>query len=106
MLSTHSAGITDAVSTGRITPSEGSELTSVVEAHARAINDADVELRMDNLEKKVQQIISELEDKLKSTLMEFQVHEDKFGNLKGSLLKQRSSVAAIVYQTGKEQNTL
>ena len=28
--------------------------------------DADVELRMDNLEKKVQQIISELEDKLKA----------------------------------------
>ena len=61
-----SAAIIDAVSTGRITPSEGSELTSVVEAHARAINDADVELRMDNLEKKVQQIISELEDKLKA----------------------------------------
>jgi hypothetical protein len=61
-----SAAIIDAVSTGRITPSEGSELTSVVEAHARAINDADVELRMDNLEKKVQQIISELEDTLKA----------------------------------------
>ena len=48
-----SAAIIDAVGTGRITPSEGSAVaTSVVEAHARAINDADVELRLDDLEKK------------------------------------------------------
>ena len=44
--------IIDAVATGRITPSEGSALASLVDAYARTINVADLELRLDNIEKR------------------------------------------------------
>jgi hypothetical protein len=43
--------IIDAVGTGRITPSEGSALASLVDAFARSVNVADLELRLDNIEK-------------------------------------------------------
>ena len=44
--------IIDAVGTGRITPSEGSALASLVDAYARTINVTDLELRLDNIEKR------------------------------------------------------
>jgi hypothetical protein len=57
--------IIEAVGTGRITPSEGSALASLVEAYARTINVADLELRLDNIEKKLEQNLLALEEKLK-----------------------------------------
>ena len=57
--------IIDAVGTGRITPSEGSALASLVDAYARTINVADLELRLDNIEKKLNENLSTMEDKLK-----------------------------------------
>ena len=57
--------IIDAVGTGRITPSEGSALASLVDAYARSINVTDLELRLDNIEKKLNEIVSSMEDKLK-----------------------------------------
>jgi hypothetical protein len=57
--------IIDAVSAGRIAPSEGSTLASLVAACARTINVADLELRMDNIEKKLEEIVFTLEENLK-----------------------------------------
>jgi hypothetical protein len=57
--------IIDAVGTGRITPSEGSALASLVDAYVRAINVADLELRLDSNEKKLNEDISTMEDELK-----------------------------------------
>jgi hypothetical protein len=57
--------IIDAVATGQITPGEGSALASLVAAYARTINVADLELRMDNIEKKLEEIVFTLEEKLK-----------------------------------------
>jgi hypothetical protein len=45
------ATIIDAVGTGRIAPSEGSALASLVDAYARAINVADLELRLEAVER-------------------------------------------------------
>ena len=59
------ATIIDAVGTGRITPSEGSALASLVDAYVRSINVADLELRLDNIEKKLNENLSTMEDKLK-----------------------------------------
>ena len=59
------ATIIDAVATGRITPSEGSALASLVDAYVRTINVADLELRLDNIEKKLNENLSTMEDKLK-----------------------------------------
>jgi hypothetical protein len=52
--------IIDAVGTGRIAPNEGSALASLVVARARMINDAELNLRMDDIEerqKKIQSIV-------------------------------------------------
>ncbi len=57
--------IIDAVATGQIAPGEASPLASLVAAYARIINVADLELRMDNIEKKLEEIVSTLEEKLK-----------------------------------------
>jgi hypothetical protein len=57
--------IIEAVGTGRIAPSEASALASLVEAYARTINVADLELRMDNIEKKLEESVFTLEEKLK-----------------------------------------
>jgi hypothetical protein len=59
------ATIIDAVGTGRIAPSEGSALASLVDAYARTINVTDLELRLDNIEKKLNENLSTMEDKLK-----------------------------------------
>jgi len=60
------AAVIDAVGTGQITPSEGSALASLVAAHARAINVADIELRLDNIEKKLKETLFTLEEELKN----------------------------------------
>jgi hypothetical protein len=54
-----------AVATGRIAPGEASALASLVAAYARTINVADLELRMDNIEKKLEEFVFTLEEKLK-----------------------------------------
>ena len=59
------AAIIEAVGTGRIAPNEASALASLVEAYARTINVADLELRMDNIEKKLEEILPTLEEELK-----------------------------------------
>jgi hypothetical protein len=59
------ATIIDAVGTGRIAPSEGSALASLVDTYARTINVTDLELRLDNIEKKLNENLSTMEDKLK-----------------------------------------
>ena len=59
------AAIIEAVGTGRIAPNEASAFASLVEAYARTINVADLELRMDNIEKKLEEIVFTLEEKLK-----------------------------------------
>jgi hypothetical protein len=56
--------IIDAVATGQITPNEASELSNLVGKYAQAINVADVELRLDNIEKKLQEVVSILQQKL------------------------------------------
>jgi hypothetical protein len=57
--------IIDAVGSGRISPSEGSALASLVAAYARTINVQDLELRLDNMEKKLDESLFTLENKLK-----------------------------------------
>jgi hypothetical protein len=54
-----------AVATGQIAPGEASALASLVAAYARTINVADLELRMDNIEKKLEEFVFTLEEKLK-----------------------------------------
>jgi hypothetical protein len=53
--------VIDAVSAGRIAPSEGSSLASLVAAYAHSINIATVELRIDDIEKRQKEIQSLLE---------------------------------------------
>jgi hypothetical protein len=55
------AAIVQAVATGQITPNEGSALANLVAQYARAINVADLELRLDNLEKKLEEMKEKLE---------------------------------------------
>jgi hypothetical protein len=57
--------IIDAVGTGQITPSEGSALASLVDAYARTINVTDLELRLDNNVKKLNEDIATMKDELK-----------------------------------------
>ena len=59
------AAIVQAVATGQITPNEGSALANLVGQYARAINVADLELRLDKLEKKLDEIVSALQQELK-----------------------------------------
>jgi hypothetical protein len=59
------AAIVRAVATGQITPGEGSALANLVGQYARAINVADLELRLDNFEKKFEEVESVLEQKSK-----------------------------------------
>jgi hypothetical protein len=56
--------IIKAVATGQIAPSEAAALVTLVAAYARTINVADVELRLDNVEKRLKETISTLEEKL------------------------------------------
>lgn len=57
--------IIDAVGTGRIAPNEGSALANLVAVYARTINVADLELRLDNIEKKLEESLSTLKEELK-----------------------------------------
>jgi hypothetical protein len=57
--------IIEAVGTGRIAPSEASALASLVEAYARTINVADLELRLDNIERKLEETLFTLAEKLR-----------------------------------------
>ena len=59
------AAIVQAVAAGQITPSEGLTLANLVGQYARAINVADLELRLDKLEKKLDEIVSALQKELK-----------------------------------------
>jgi hypothetical protein len=59
------ATIVQAVAAGQITPSEGLTLANLVGQYARAINVADLELRLDKLEKKLDEIVSALQQELK-----------------------------------------
>jgi hypothetical protein len=53
--------IIDAVGTGRIAPNEGSAVASLVVARARMINDAEVNLRLNDIETRQKEIQSILE---------------------------------------------
>jgi hypothetical protein len=57
--------IIDAVGSGRIAPSEGSALASLVAAYARTINVEDLELRLDVVERKLQRTLDSVDHKLK-----------------------------------------
>jgi hypothetical protein len=59
------ATVIHAVGTGQIVPSEGSTFANLVAAYARAIDVTDLELRIDNIEKKMEEIVFTLEEKLK-----------------------------------------
>jgi hypothetical protein len=48
--------IIDAVGAGQIAPTEGSALASLVEARARMVNEAEVNLRLDEIEKRQNEI--------------------------------------------------
>ena len=56
--------IVDAVANSRISPSEGVALANLVTNYARTINVADVELRLDNLENKLNGCLSTFEEAL------------------------------------------
>jgi hypothetical protein len=58
--------IIDAVGTGQIAPNEGSALASLVVARARMINDTEVNLRLDDIEKRQKEIQYGLEILLKN----------------------------------------
>jgi hypothetical protein len=58
--------IIDAVGTGQIAPNEGSALASLVVARARMINDAELNLRLDDIEKRQKEIQYNLENLLKN----------------------------------------
>jgi hypothetical protein len=58
-------GIIDAVGTGQIAPDEGSAVASLVVARARMINDAELNLRLDAIEKRQNEIQCMLEKLLK-----------------------------------------
>jgi hypothetical protein len=53
--------IIDAVSAGRIAPGEGSTLASLVAAYAHGINIATVELRIDDIDWKLEKLLSKVE---------------------------------------------
>jgi hypothetical protein len=57
--------IINAVGTGRIAPNEGSAIASLVVARARMINDAELNLRLDDIEKRQKEIQYSLESLLK-----------------------------------------
>jgi hypothetical protein len=57
--------IIDAVGSGRIAPNEGSAVASLVVARARMINDAELNLRLDDIEKRQKEIQFMLEKLLK-----------------------------------------
>ena len=61
------AAVIDAVGTGQIAPSEGSAVASLVAAYARTINVADLELRLDVVERKLQQTLDTVGDELKKS---------------------------------------
>jgi hypothetical protein len=61
------AAVIDAVGAGQIAPSEGSALASLVAAYARTINVADLELRLDVVERKLQQTLDTVADELKKS---------------------------------------
>ena len=50
--------IIGAISAGQIAPHEGVSLATLVGAYARTINVADLELRLDNLEKELEELKS------------------------------------------------
>jgi len=50
------ATIIDAVGSGQIAPSEAAAMTSLVAARARIMNDAELQLRLDDLEKRQKEI--------------------------------------------------
>jgi hypothetical protein len=54
--------IIEAVATGQIAPNEGSALATLVATYARTINDAKVELRLDDIEKRQKEIQDALEN--------------------------------------------
>ena len=54
--------IIEAVGTGRIAPNEGLALATLVATYARTINDAKVELRLDDIEKRQKKIQDVLEN--------------------------------------------
>lgn len=58
--------VIDAVANSRMSPSEGVALANLVTNYARTINVADVELRLDNLENKLNGCLSTFEGTLKS----------------------------------------
>jgi hypothetical protein len=60
------AAIIAAVRTGQITPSEGAALASLVEARARFINEAELKLRLDDIEKRQKEVQDTLESLRKS----------------------------------------
>jgi hypothetical protein len=61
------AAIINAVGTGQIAPSESSALASLVAAYAQTINVADLELRLDVVERKLQQTLDTVGDVLKKS---------------------------------------
>jgi outer membrane lipoprotein SlyB len=54
--------IIEAVATGQIAPNEGSALATLVATYAGTINDAKVELRLDDIEKRQKEIQDALEN--------------------------------------------
>lgn len=59
------AAVIDAVGSGQIAPNEGLALANLVAVFARTINVADLELRLDNFEKKLNKTLFMLEGELK-----------------------------------------
>jgi hypothetical protein len=57
--------IIDATGNGQIAPNEASALATLVEAFVRTINVAELELRLENLEKRAEENVIILENKLK-----------------------------------------
>ena len=64
-LSMHWGALIDAVGAGQIAPNEGSAVASLVVARARMINDAELNLRLDAIEKRQKEIQSIMEKLLK-----------------------------------------
>ena len=60
------AAIIAAVRTGQIAPSEGEALASLVETRARLINDVEVNLRLDDFERRQKEVQDTLESLRKS----------------------------------------
>src|ERR1700730_10723411 len=60
------AAVIEAAGTGQIAPSEGAALASLVVAYARTLDDV-AELRLDLVERKLQQIVNTVADELKES---------------------------------------